>query len=238
MKLRLGVDLDGTLADLSSAYHELERRLVGEQTARESDAAEIEEGEKEQAADGQSGLKAARHKARQRDRIWQVIRETEDFWLGLAPLEPGGVRRRHHRSIARGWEVFFITQRPSTVGQTVQRQTQQWLAREGFDMPSVLTLAGARGKVAKALELNVLLDDYRKNCVDVLSESHNRCRPILVQRTASAAEESVARGLGIGVVHSVAEALDHLETPSTLSHPSAMRRVLERLGLASVEIQK
>lgn len=232
MTLRIGIDMDGTLADLSSAYHDLESALFDKEAIQESEAAEIEEGEQEQAADDKSALKATRHKAWQRDRVWQAIRETEDFWLGLKPLEPGIVNRLHALSIAHGWEVFFITQRPSTAGQTVQRQTQQWLMREGFEMPSVLTLAGARGRAAGALELDVLLDDYRKNCVDVLSESHRRCRPFLIQRLESVSEQSVATTLGIAVVRSVAEALDLLETPPTISTPGTMQRILERLGLA------
>jgi len=32
MSLRIGIDLDGTLADLSSAYHEIEARLFAERT--------------------------------------------------------------------------------------------------------------------------------------------------------------------------------------------------------------
>ncbi len=235
MTRRVGIDMDGTLADLSSAYHDLEHKLFGDPAAAisddtGSDDTEIEEGEQEQAAEAASALDAARRDARKRTLVWKAIRETEDFWLGLQPLEPGVVRRLHEASIAQGWEVFFITQRPSTAGQTVQRQTQQWLAREGFEMPSVLTLAGGRGKVAAALELDVLLDDYRKNCVDVLSEPDTRCRPILVLRTPSDFAETVARNLGIGVVRSVAEALALLQTPPDAPRPTAMQRVMERLG--------
>ena len=46
--------------------------------------------------------------------------------------------------IRHRWEVFFITQRPATEGQTVQRQTQRWLVEQGFDLPSVLVISGSR----------------------------------------------------------------------------------------------
>ena len=232
MALRLGIDMDGTIADLSSAYHEVERALFGERPApvsQESDDEEIEEGEQEEASDGRRALKAARHEARERDLIWEAIRRTEDFWLGLRPLESGAVRRLHDASMRHGWEVFFITQRPATAGQTVQRQTQQWLVREGFEMPSVLSLRGGRGRAAAALELDVLLDDYPKNCVDVVSES--RCRPILILRTPSATSETAAKQLGIGVVRSVAEALALLERPEASSRPKFMKRLFGR-GMA------
>ena len=65
------------------------------------------------------------------------------------------------------WEVFFITQRPFTDGETVQRQTQRWLVAQGFDLPSVLVLRGSRGAAAAALGLDYHVDDRPQNCVDV-----------------------------------------------------------------------
>jgi hypothetical protein len=92
----------------------------------------------------------------------------------------------------------------------------------------VLTLRGGRGKAAAALELDVLLDDTAKNCVDVVSES--KCRPILVLRTQSASSEAAARKLGITVVGSVAEAITLLETPDASSQPGFIERMLRTLN--------
>ncbi len=61
--------------------------------------------------------------------------------LSLQPTEPGAVRRVHELMMRHRWEVFFITQRPATDGDTVQRQTQRWLVEQGFDLPSVLVIA-------------------------------------------------------------------------------------------------
>jgi phosphoglycolate phosphatase-like HAD superfamily hydrolase len=166
--------MDGTIADLASAYHAVERALFGDRAAPVvpgSDIEEIEEGEQEQALEARAAVRAARTEALERDVVWDAIRQTEDFWLSQRPLEDGAVRRLYEASVTHGWEVSFVTQRPRTEGQTVQRQTQQWLVREGFEMPSVLTLRGGRGKAAAALELDFLLDDYPKNCVDVVSDS-------------------------------------------------------------------
>ena len=82
-----------------------------------------------------------------------------DFWTTLQPLDPGAVRRIHELMIRYRWEVFFITQRPATEGQTVQRQTQRWLVEQGFDLPSVLVISGSRGAAAGALRLNYHVDD-------------------------------------------------------------------------------
>jgi hypothetical protein len=73
---------------------------------------------------------------------------------------------------------FFITQRPATRGETVQRQTQRWLVEHEFDLPRVLVLAGSRGAAAGALGLDYHADDSAKNCLDVIAES--RAKPILV----------------------------------------------------------
>ena len=115
---------------------------------------------------------------RRRDAIWSAIHSTPDFWTTLKPLDPDAVRRIHETMLRQSWEVFFITQRPATVGQTVQRQTQQWLHEQGFDMPSVLVISGSRGAAAGALRLTYHVDDSPQNCLDVASDS--RGEPILI----------------------------------------------------------
>ena len=140
MSLRLGIDMDGTIADLSSAYHDLSRALFGDRTVAGGDAAETDDSEQAPAElDGKAVLKAERHASRERDQVWEAIRRTENFWLGLRPIEPGIVRVLYETAVAHRWEVFFITQRPRTEGLTVQRQTQQWLIREG---PGTRRVAG------------------------------------------------------------------------------------------------
>ena len=60
---------------------------------------------------------------------------------------------------ANRWEILFLTQRPTTAGDTAQVQSQRWLRAQGFDMPSVFVMNGSRGKLAAALHL----DAARKN---------------------------------------------------------------------------
>jgi hypothetical protein len=230
--LRVGIDLDGTLADLSAGYHDVERRLFGVESQPEAvdetgaDPAEVVE-ERDKKAD----LKAARAAAAHRDIVWQALRSTRDFWTTLKPVEVGVIRKLHDVSRARGWEVYFLTQRPATVGETVQRQSQLWLREHGFELPTVLTLAGARGRVAAALELDALIDDLPKNCVDVISDS--KCRPLLVLRRTDATAEAAAKGLRIGVVRSVDEGIDILASDAADTETeTVMQRVWRHLGLA------
>lgn len=194
--LRIGCDLDGTLADLSSAYRKVEEQIHGDS----------------------DGL------------VWDAIRSIDNFWVGLEPIEPGIVRRLFDTSKRARWEVFFITQRPGTAGDSVQRQTQEWLMRHGFDMPSVLTVPGSRGRAAHALDLDFLIDDLPRNCVDVASES--RCRPLLVSRLGDVEVEHTAQRFKIAVVHSVSDALDIIEENMPDARDvSTGKRWLKRFGL-------
>jgi hypothetical protein len=193
--LRIACDLDGTLADLSSAYRRIEQLVRGDS----------------------DGL------------VWDAIRNTENFWTALDPIEPGVVRRLHDLALGEGWEVFFVTQRPGTAGDTVQRQTQRWLIDQGFDAPSVLTLPGARGKAALALDLDFLIDDLPRNCMEVASDS--RCQPLLVARKPDAESTQAAERFRIQIVRSVNDALDRIAASRAVAPlPSRSARWFKKMG--------
>ena len=75
-----------------------------------------------------------------------------------------------------------MTKRPPSAGDSVQFQTQWWIERFGFYLPSVLTVPGSRGDVANALRLDLIVDDQLINCVEVVSASPTKA--ILMQRSA------------------------------------------------------
>lgn len=127
------------------------------------------------------------------------------------------------------WEVFFITQRPKTDGQTVQRQTQQWLVEQGFDLPSVLVLGGSRGTAAGALRLNYHVDDSPQHCLDVISESS--AQPVLIVPDDDETTVTSARKLGIGTAKSIGECLDILERATLArARPSVLARLAQMVG--------
>lgn len=226
MSLRVAFDLDGTIADLSSAYHALERQLFGKATASQPDDAD---GERADDNAAEALVAEARIRRRQQDAVWKALKDTNDFWTTLAPIEAGVIARIHAMSRERGWEVFFITQRPATVGRPVQAQTQEWLVAQGFPLPSVLTLSGSRGKAVHALDLDFLVDDLPRNCVDVLADS--RCRPILVARDLDATSVAAAKRMRVPVVTSVAAALDVLTEAGSEHRKNLVGQILRRLGL-------
>jgi deoxypyrimidine-specific 5' nucleotidase type C protein (NT5C) len=246
--LRIAFDMDGTLADLSSAYASLEERIFGpETTEHEQPAPEAreeeqhaEEGQPEGAAPAvaaggeaprkhQERRMSARSASRHRDRIWRVIEATPDFWLTLKPIDPEALKRLNHLTREHRWEVFFITQRPATAGGTVQWQTHKWLLEHGISMPNVIPLSGGRGRAASALQLDYLVDDTPQNCVDVLSDSSTRA--ILLIDPDDPIAETSARRLGIGTARSINEALDLLvQATSARTNPSLFEKLRKLVG--------
>jgi hypothetical protein len=142
--LRIGIDMDGTLADLSAAYAEIEDRLFGPELAEhERPAPELREAEQHVEEDASAAAtigdnrrvverRSARGGTRHRDRVWRAIEGTPNFWMTLKPLEKGAIERLYQLTSEHNWEVFFITQRPATAGATVQWQTHKWLVDQGF----------------------------------------------------------------------------------------------------------
>jgi phosphoglycolate phosphatase-like HAD superfamily hydrolase len=183
-----------------------------------------------EAAQGEAAEDASMTPTRRKlDRVWSTIEATPDFWTTLKPIDPGAVRRIHDITLRHGWEVFFITQRPRTAGDQVQRQTQRWLVEQGFDWPSVVVLPGSRGKAAAALHLDYLVDDSPKNCVDVIAES--KARALLILRDSDERIEASARRLGIGVVNSIGRCLDILdEATEVRGEPTLLGRLSKIVG--------
>jgi hypothetical protein len=239
--LRIGFDMDGTLADLSSAYAEMEERVMGPELAdhdRPAPEAREEEqhveqealpaatiGDNQRTSERRSG--ASRH--RHRDRVWHAIENTPNFWTTLKPLEDGAVSRLYQLTCQYNWEVFFITQRPATAGATVQWQTHTWLVEHGFTTPSVIPLSGGRGKCAAALHLDYLVDDTPQNCLDVLSDSSTRA--ILLVDADDPVAESSARRLGIGTARNIHDVLDLMvQATDARANPSLFEKLRKLVG--------
>jgi hypothetical protein len=188
MSLRIGIDVDGVLADFRSAFRMASTSSVGPDVGEQADP-------KSSAALAQKDVA----------RVWEQIGRTSNWWMTLRPYEPDQVARLYSLTRAAGWEVFFLTNRPASAGDTVQFQTQWWIERHGFYLPAVLTVPGSRGEVANALRLDLVIDDLILNCVEVVSGS--TAKGLLLLRNGDKAAEKHAIDRGIGVVPTLAEAL-------------------------------
>jgi len=236
--LRIAFDMDGVLADMDWALAERARILFGpgvEETIAETPDAPETEAPAEDApqAPGEGSLPATRLRltGRQQRRLWRDVRRIDGFWESLREIEPGSVARLATLAETHQWEVIFLTRRPATAGFTVQRQTQRWLAERGFTMPSVYVVQGLRGRIAAALDLDVVVDDRPENCLDVVLESN--ALATLIWRDSQVAVPTGTKRLGIAVMPTVAACLDMVERLSTDDGdpPGLVDRVKRLLGL-------
>ena len=214
--MRIGCDLDGVLADLNRAFTTIARRrypaldvsgVTAAAVVAAAPGADEESPVASEVPPPPEDVPLALDR-RQMDAIWQEICDVTDFWETLEEIEDGAIARLAALAEAQRWEVVFLTSRPRTAGRLVQRQSQRWLDRKGFPMPSVYVVHKSRGKIADALALDVVIDDRPENCLDVALES--KARAILVWRNSMASAPAATRRLGIGIVPTVAACFDLL----------------------------
>ena len=231
--MRIAFDLDGVLADLHEPFVREAIKLFPELDAAKIGAADIgasPDDETRKKDDDPIGLPAAASVAvssRQSDAVWKAVAATENFWESLKECEPGAIARLFKLAEERKWEVLFITSRPKSAGRTVQRQSQRWIHRHGFELPSVYVVHGSRGRVAEALKLDVVIDDRPDNCLDVVLES--KAGAILVWRGSQGSVPASAKRLGIAVVSSVAACLDALTEADNAKEPGGLIDRLRRV---------
>ncbi len=235
--MRIAFDIDGTLADLSALLTEAAERMFGpngKPAPRGSDPVPASAAEALQAVDGapdDEPVPPEVHEltAAQQRRLWTQALERENFWEALNETEPGIVGRLAVLALERRWEVIFLTQRPASAGDTTQMQTQRWLARLGFAFPSVFVINGSRGKVAQALDLDVVVDDRADNCLDVVLES--KARAFLVWRgDPSSPAVTSAKRLNIQVVGTTGECLAMLAAEREDKSQTVLGRLKRFMG--------
>jgi hypothetical protein len=191
--MRISCDLDGVVADMDSALAALGADLFAPSAG--------------EPAGPRSWTELS---VRRQTRLWQRVRKACNFWESLRECEPGEVRRLQQLTQQQRWEVIFLTQRPETDGRTAQQQSQRWLRQHGFELPSVFTTQGTRGRIAAALTIEAHIDDRLEHCLEVASES--KAWPLLVWRDAESFASVAAQGRkeGFAVVRTLAEALTRL----------------------------
>jgi hypothetical protein len=192
MSIRVGFDIDGVIANFNKTFRETAAKIEGAG------------GGHDRADPAARALAADAMK-----RVWDLIGRTPQWWLQLEPYEADEIGRLYRTSRERRWEVYFMTTRPSSAGETTQFQTQWWLESHGFPLPAVLTVPGSRGDAANALKLDIAVDDRLTNCVDIIAASRSKALMLLRKDDQTIRDQAMARG--IGVVATLAAAIDSIE---------------------------
>ena len=156
---RIGIDLDGVVANFHKAFNQLLRQF----------GADIDPNHIPKTwnwATGDLGL------PKELDRkAWEYVTARPAFWGTLECLEPATLKRLY--DLALTTPVTFITTRNRTPD--TQWISKQWLASHGFFGADVLITAD-KGAAARALDLTHFIDDKPENCLDVLKAMGTRCR--------------------------------------------------------------
>lgn len=97
-------------------------------------------------------------------RVWDSVKKDRWFW-GRLPEYPTTFGDLDMITDARsmGSEVYFVTNR---MGVKAKTQTEEWLEAHGYELPTVIT-AEDKALVARALRLDIYFDDKWENALAV-----------------------------------------------------------------------
>jgi hypothetical protein len=234
--LRVGFDLDGTLADMYAALHREAEALFGRdaltRATRKREPMKPNQTQprsgKEQDPEDNPAMTELHLSVRQQIQLWDHVKKIENFWTTLPEMEPGIVARLAYAAAQRRWDVIFMTTRPSTAGETTQVQSQRWLQAHGFEFPSVYVVQRSRGKIADALQLDIVVDDRPENCLDVAVES--KAKALLVWTGDPHGIPKGADRLGVRAVTSIADAMRVIERLDEVRSPGMLGSIKRLLG--------
>lgn len=155
--MKIGVDVDGVLADFVTAYNEVILKHTSIIIPPPSDSyPDVWE------YDVAAGLTPEQLKT-----IWADIIKRPHFW-GMLHALPGVPNALWKLSRLREeHDIYFITSRP---GARAKYYTEMWLAWHGFDKATVIITGKAKDKglIAQGLGLDIFIEDNATNLATVM----------------------------------------------------------------------
>lgn len=152
--VKISIDVDGVLADFTKAFV----KVLNKSSGFEMVPSNYQPPEWNWPDRFGVGVQAAG---------WAMVKETKDFWLGLDPLP--GARELYeffYSGAAQKVEIYFVTARARSLGQTLAAQTRQWIETHvGWaNNWNVITVDSSDKKpqVFESVGIKYSLDDYDK----------------------------------------------------------------------------
>lgn len=151
-KLKLGIDLDDVCCAFLDKFRQVAFNAVGKPLP-------------EQPNPDDWAMTSWKFTPVELDLVWRQIKQTKNFWEHLGKCKG----TENLKEAALDYQIYFITNRPPTLGRTPEEQACNWL-RHNYDIeyPQVI-VSKSKGPVAQALELFAFIDDKVENCRDVQS---------------------------------------------------------------------
>lgn len=153
--MRIGIDVDGVLANFTQGYATVIRTLSGRDLLTE----EMIKRPPSWYWDRDAGYTKAEETA-----AWDYINASPTFWSNLQPFQPA-INAIHRLGLNH--DVYFITTRS---GQFPKHQTENFLGPL-LDYPPTVLVSATKGPLAVGLGLEAFLDDRDKNIWEVMEAS-------------------------------------------------------------------
>lgn len=175
--MRIGIDVDGVLANFSADYAKLIVETTGRNLFHPGDTVNPPVWDWE---------KLRGYTDEEIKDVWKIIKASETFWADLEPLVGGLFLASRIEWVDKWHDIYYVTAR---VGNDAKWQTEMWLNTVcGVPLPTVL-LSKDKGAVCKALDLNIYVDDNLENIEGVelhspqthaylLNYNYNQARPV------------------------------------------------------------
>lgn len=154
--VRIGIDIDGVLADFNSSFIELVKEVTGRNLFPEGYWPHT-----------WNYPEALGYTAEEVGAVWDHIKAGGTFWRELEPLPDMEVLKDWFFSPPASdeyHEFYFVTSR---MGIAVKMQTEEWLDEQMGVSGHTVLISSEKGAIAKALKLGYYADDRAENIMDV-----------------------------------------------------------------------
>lgn len=157
--IKIGVDLDGVVADFSYKFSTVLRKLYGDHlplVTKESKVSHWEWDMWYPELNREQYMKAWEHVCNNEYGFWEDIPLVDEpEWKNFLTLNEYA-----------NLDVYFITARAKVPGKSVAQQSQLWLDRNGWINPQVIVTT-EKEHFIKMLNIKYFIDDRKENCESV-----------------------------------------------------------------------